>query len=117
MNSTNFKAIGIGKEMTELFNSLEASELNLLNESEYFICPYIDKRKEGDKYCDIVVNDCQHSDWWYSKLIGMKFFCEINFSYCHYRNLNYISRIVGVRLTNTKVIKFRCFDPKDISII
>jgi hypothetical protein len=113
---TNFKALGIEKDMTTLFNSLEASDLNLLEESSYFDHPSISARQQTS-FCDIIVTDCQHKDWWYKNLIGMKFTCEINFTHCRHSNTKYISRLVGAKVTNTKIIRFRDFDPKDVSII
>lgn len=68
-------------------------------------------------FCDIIVTDCQHKDWWYKNLIGMKFTCLLTLFKNKHTNHNYIYSIHGVRAVGTKVIKFRSFDPKDISII
>ncbi len=114
---TNFKALGIEKHMAELFNSLEESEHKILEESEYFICPSISTRKPNMTFCDIILTDCQYKDWWYRNLIGMKFNCVITLFKNKHTNQNYIYSIHGVRAVGNKVIKFRSFDPKDISII
>lgn len=114
---TNFKALGIEKHMTELFNSLEQSEHKLLEESEYFICPSISTRKPNTTFCDIIITDCQHEYYWYKNLIGFKFNCLLTLFKNKHTNQNYIHSIHGVRAVGNKVITFRDFDLKDISII
>ena len=78
---SNYRALGIDKEMSKLFQEYKKEDLNLLEASEYFTCPYIQRRKENQFYGSKYIRECK-----------------------------------GIRLTNTKEIIFRGFDPKDIFI-
>jgi hypothetical protein len=75
---TNYKALGIEKEMDEIFNS-EVDNINLLIQSSYYDNPYIQKRKSNEYYCSIIVVSCQSNMWWYKDLIGYSFFCRIRY--------------------------------------
>lgn len=112
---SNYKALGIEKEMTYEFNTWNESDLKKLIDSEYFLYPHITSRKDGKEFCMIEVVDCEHENWWYSKLIGFKFMCEIVFG--DYGHGRFIKTIKGVKLTKNKIIYFRDFSPKDVSII
>jgi len=111
----NYRALGVEKEMQNEFDSLNPSDLKMLMDSSYFEAPYITRRNADAVFCEIMVIDCQHKDWWYKNLIGFKFFCEIIYKRCE--RGTYISRFVGVKLTGTKKIIFRDFDPKDVAVL
>ncbi len=109
---SNYKALGIEKEMNEEYSFWNGSDLKKLIDSEYFYLPYISKR-EPSEYCEITVADCQGENWWYKNLIGFNFFCKI--IYMRYAdNKRFVTEFRGVKLTNTKEIIFRGFDPKDV---
>jgi hypothetical protein len=112
---TNFKALGIEKEMQQCFEDIDATELQKLMNSCYFDYPHITNRKKGSEYCTIMVMSCKHESWWYNDLIGLEFFCKIE--YKDYGRGRFISNFQGVKLTNTKEIWFRCFEPEDVIII
>lgn len=111
---SNYKALGIEKEMNEEFNLLSKSELQFLMESCYFDNPNIVKRKQNEEYCEIEVIDCPNN-FWYKNLIGQKFFCKIRWR--DYGRGRFISEFLGVKLTSTKEIQFRAFSPSDVIII
>ncbi len=112
---TNFKALGIEKDMDAEFKTHGDSDLKKIMDSEYFNHPYITKKREGQSYCTVEVVSCLHDNWWYKDLIGMQFFCRINF---HNQNgKKYVSEYIGVKLTNSKEIIFRGFDPKDVILL
>ena len=106
----NYKALGIYNEIESEFSSWQDSDLKKLIDSEYFYLPHISKR-EPSEYCEIIVTGCQNKNWWYKNLIGFKFFCKIIYSQ------RLVTEFKGVKLTNTKEIIFRGFDPKDVLII
>lgn len=113
---SNYKALGIEKEMQEVFNGHDKTDLTILEESEYFYCPYITKRQDGEVYCNVSIISCSHKDWWYKNLIGWTFFCRISFG--KYPNgQKYIREFEGIKITKTKSIIFKGFDPKDVIII
>jgi len=107
--------LGIDKEMSKLFQEYKKEDLNLLEASEYFTCPYIQRRKENQFYCKIFVSACSHEFYWYKNLIGYTFFCRLYFGF-YPDGSKYIRECKGIRLTNKKEIIFRGFDPKDIFI-
>lgn len=111
---SNYKTLGIEKEIESEFNNWNDSDLKKLIDSEYFYLPYVSKR-EPSEYCEIMVVDCQNEKWWYNKLIGLKFFCKI--IYLEINNNKIIKEFKGVKLSNSKQIFFRCFDPKDVIIL
>jgi hypothetical protein len=114
---SNYKALGIEKDMQIEFSNYDnLSELQALMNSCYFEKPYITERKKEAHYCTVEVTDCKHDDWWYSKLIGLKFFCRIKFERYNDSSTN-ITEFVGVKLTKNKEIIFRHFDPADVIII
>jgi hypothetical protein len=112
---SNYKALGIDKEMSYEFSTWNESDLKKLEDSEYFMSPSITDRKEAKEFCHIRVTDCEHDNWWYSKLLGFEFMCEIK--YGDYGRGKFIRSFVGVKLTKNKIIYFRDFSPKDVSII
>ena len=111
----NFKALGIDKEMTYEFNTWNESDLKKLVDSEYFNQPSISARKDGKEFCYVRVIDGEHNSWWYANLIGFEFMCEIKYS--DYGRGKFVSEFKGVKLTKNKIIHFRGFSPKDVSII
>lgn len=115
MGLTNYTALGIEKEMNEVFNSEKKDDINLLIKSSYFENPSIQKRRSDGFYCSIIVTSCQSEMWWYRDLIGYTFFCRIR--YRIQNDIFIISEFVGVKITKTKEILFRTFDPKDVIII
>lgn len=113
----NFKALGIEKDMNDEFTNYEnPSELQVLMNSCYFENPYITNRKKDAHYCMVEVMDCKHDSWWYANLIGLKFFCRIDFTKYN-DSTTQIKDFVGVKLTKNKEIIFRNFDPADVMII
>jgi len=113
---SNYKALGIGKEMEEVFNRHNKSDLVLLEESEYFNHPYIQRRKEGESYCNVSIVSCSGKDWWYKNLIGWTFFCRIYFNTLP-NGMKYVTDYKGVKLTKNKEILFRGFAPEDVVMI
>jgi hypothetical protein len=112
---TNFKALGIEKDMTAEFKNHADSDLKKIMDSEYFTHPHITKRREGQSYCTVEVISCDHKDWWYRDLIGMQFFCKIKFD--NYNGKKSVREYIGVKLSGSKEIIFRGFEPKDVIII
>ncbi len=112
---TNFKALGIEKDMDAEFKTHVDSDLKKIMDSEYFNHPSISRRHTGENYCTIEVVSCQQKDWWYKDLIGMQFFCRIQFRI--YNGKKHIKEYVGVKLTSSKEITFRGFDPKDVIML
>lgn len=113
---SNYKALGIEKEIKSEFSQWQDSDLKKLIDSEYFYLPHISKRAPSE-YCNIRVIDCQNTAWWYNKLIGFEFFCKIEFFNDRFSKCKEVKRFIGIKLTNSKEIIFRDFDPKDVSII
>lgn len=113
----NFKALGIEKDMDVEFSNYEnPSELQALMNSCYFKSPYITERKTEAHYCMVEVIDCKHEAWWYANLIGLKFFCRIDFEKLNDSSTQ-IKEFIGVKLTKNKEIIFRSFNPADVIII
>lgn len=112
-----YKHLGIEKEMNQALEEFNKTDLQLLEESEYFKHPHIQKR-DGGEFVEVEVIDCQQDNWWYKNLIGFTFLCRIGFRSCiHTKAGRYVKEYTGVRLTNTKEIVFRSFDPADVIII
>ncbi len=111
----NFKALGIEKDMNAEFKNYAESDLKKIMDSSFFEHPYITNKRKGESYCTIEIVSCQYENWWYKNLIGMQFFCKIRFD--NQNGKKYIKEYVGVKLTNTKEIIFRSFDPKDVIMI
>jgi len=112
---SNYKALGIEKDMQVEFSNYNKSELVQLIDSGYFEHPCISNRKSEAEYCEIEIIDCSYSNWWYKDLFGHKFFCRIRFS--NYGRGRFISEFVGVKLTSKKEITFKTFSPSDVIII
>jgi hypothetical protein len=109
--ASNYKSLGIEKEMSLEFSNYKESDLQRLQKSDYFDNPHITKRQENAHYCMVMVIDCQHESWWYANLIGLTFFCRVK-----YTN-NRIVEYIGVKLTKNKEIIFRTIDAKDVLIV
>lgn len=114
MSLPNFKALGIDKDMTDAFNSIDKSELQLLIESEYFNHPLITDRKKESEFCEVEVFCENKKGYWYDGLCGLTFFCQI--IYRDYGYGRFISEFKGVKLSNSKMIVFRSFNPEDVII-
>lgn len=112
---TNYKALGIDKDMDAEIKKYPETELQRLMSSSYFDHPYITKRVSGTAYCMVKVISCKNDGWWYKNLLDLDFFCKIRFT--KYSGERFISEFVGVRLSNSKEIIFRSFDPEDVVII
>ncbi len=112
---SNYKALGIEKEMNYEFSTYNESDLKKLVDSEYFNNPHITARKDGKEFCNVRVIDCEQDNWWYNKLIGFEFFCEI--MYADYGFGKFVKEFRGVKLTKNKIIYLRDFSPKDVSIL
>ncbi len=112
---TTFEALGIEKDMDAEFKTHAESDLKKIMDSSYFAHPYITKKSQGESYCTVEVVSCQYKDWWYKNLIGMQFFCRIRYSI--HNNKKYINEYIGVKLTSSKEITFRSFDPKDVIML
>ena len=113
-----YRHLGIEKEMNEAVEEFNKTDLQLIEESEYFLYPGINKR-DGGEYVEVEVIDCSDDRWWYKKLIGFTFFCRIDYGsfYAKGATRRFIKGFTGVKLTNNKEIVFRNFDPADVSII
>lgn len=112
---TNFKALGIEKDIIEYQSQINNNTLSNLINSSYFDHPLISKRQENQIYCNIRIINCQHDDLWYRDLIGCVLFVKIRYQNFTYGR--YISEFVGVKLTSTKEITFRSVSSKDAIII
>lgn len=111
---SNYKALGIEKDMNVEFDNYNKSALQILLDSCYFDHPSITNKVKNGEYCTIEVIECENN-FWYKDLIGFQFFCRISFrDYGHGR---FISEFTGVKLSGNREIKFRGFDPKDVIII
>lgn len=111
----NYKALGIEKDMTYEYSTWNDSDLKKLIDSEYFNHPHITNRKEAKEFCNVRVIDCEHDNWWYANLIGFEFMCEVQ--YVDYGRGKIVKQFKGVKLTKNKIMYFRDFSPKDVSIV
>lgn len=111
-----YKHLGIEKEMNAAAEELSKTDLQLIEESGYFDHPSV-RRRESGEYVEVEVLDCKNNSWWYKNLIGFTFMCRIDFRTCSYTGNRYVKEYIGVRLTGTKEIVFRSFDPADVTII
>ena len=112
-----YKHLGIEKDMQEEFSAFNQTDLQLIESSGYFANPLIKNRNDGGEFVEVEVIDCKNPQWWYDKLIGFTFLCRIDFRTCQYRKTRYVYQYIGVRLTGTKELVFRSFDPADVIII
>lgn len=107
--------LGIKKVMDSEFDLIPKSELQRLIDSEYFNQPMVTTRPNDGEYCEVEVLDCENEGWWYKDLIGYKFFCQI--IYGDYGYGRFIKEFKGVKLSNGKMVVFKSFSPKDVSVV